>query len=80
MEEILRILHECHLNNDESKEISNINKTSSTENVEKDIEKLLADIRCNIGSIEYANLNKILAVCYLKVLSVLSSNIFIRIM
>lgn len=72
MEEIFQILHECSLDNDNCEEVLNITENDSLQDVKRDTEKLLAKARCNIGSVEYANLNKMLAICYLKVLSILS--------
>ena len=64
MEEIFQILHECHSSNEKCKEASN--ETDSLKNVKRDTEELLANARCNMGNVEYANLNKMLAICYLK--------------
>ncbi|OAD54830.1 Separin [Eufriesea mexicana] len=66
MDEIFKILHKCHLNNKCEITLNEI-ETSFIEDVRKDIEKLFMNIRSNIGSIEYTNLNKMLAVCYLKI-------------
>ncbi|CAK9799037.1 Espl1 [Anthophora quadrimaculata] len=67
MDEIFQILHKYHSNNDEREETVNKVDTTSIENVKRNIETLLASVRCNIGSIEYANLNKMLAVSYLEI-------------
>lgn len=67
MEEIFQILHECHASNEKCKEASKVGETDSLKNVKRDTEELLANARCNMGSVEYANLNKMLAICYLKV-------------
>ncbi|XP_026674527.1 separin [Ceratina calcarata] len=63
MDEIFQILDECHLTG----EPPNETETDSVENVQRDIENLLANMRCSIGSVEYSSLNKMLAVCYLKI-------------
>lgn len=68
MDEIFQILHECHLNDDKCEKTSDIKETNFIEDVKRNIEKLFAEVQCNIGSVEYANLNKMLALCHLKVL------------
>lgn len=76
---IMQILHECHPNKDdfedESKDSSKIRKSKKNiekeklEEIKKSVEKLLWDTRCNyIGSVEYASLNKMLAMYNLEVL------------
>ncbi|KOC62271.1 Separin [Habropoda laboriosa] len=67
IEEIFQIFHECHSNNGKREETLDKVETNSIENVKSDIETLLSDIRCNIGSVEYANLHKMLAFSYLKI-------------
>ncbi|XP_043252364.1 separin isoform X1 [Colletes gigas] len=64
MEEIFQILHESNLNNEEESE--DIAESGSLQNLKRDTEELLANARCTIGSVEYASLNKMLAICYLK--------------
>ncbi|XP_076670629.1 extra spindle pole bodies like 1, separase [Andrena cerasifolii] len=66
MEDIFQILHECYSSNEKCKETSKVGEADSLKNVKRDTEELLAKARCNMGSVEYANLNKMLAVCYLK--------------
>ncbi|XP_003487939.2 separin [Bombus impatiens] len=67
MDEIFQILHECHLNDDKCEKTSDIKETNFIEDVKRNIEKLFAEVQCNIGSVEYANLNKMLALCHLKI-------------
>ncbi|XP_076756318.1 extra spindle pole bodies like 1, separase [Xylocopa sonorina] len=67
MDEICKIIRECHLSNDEHDKTQDMVEINSTEKVRNDIKMLLASIRSNIGSVEYANLNKMLAICYLKI-------------
>lgn len=75
---IMQMLHECHLNKDDFENGSeNFNEVKKPkENIEKkkveeiknNAEKLLGGTRCNsVGSVEYASLNKILAMCNLEV-------------
>lgn len=66
MDEIFEILDNCHLNNDKCEE-TNMIEINCIQNLKKEINKLFANIRCNLGSVEYTNLNKMLANCYLKV-------------
>lgn len=67
MDEIFEILDNCHLNNDKCEKTStNIIEINCIQNLKKEIDKLFANIRCNLGSVEYTNLNKMLANCYLK--------------
>ncbi|XP_015437312.1 PREDICTED: separin [Dufourea novaeangliae] len=66
MDEILQILHECHFSNDKLEELSNVTGDDSLENVKSDAERLLLNARCDVGNVEYSNLNKMLAICYLK--------------
>ncbi|XP_053997454.1 separin [Hylaeus anthracinus] len=61
MEEIFQMFYKYSLNDEEVLDIEN-----SLQNVNEDVEKLLVNAKCNIGSVEYANLNKMLAICYLK--------------
>lgn len=68
MDEIFEILDNCYLNNDKCEETStNMIEINCIQNLKKEIDKLFANIRCNLGSVEYTNLNKMLANCYLKV-------------
>lgn len=68
MDEIFEILDNCHLNNDKCEETTtNMIEINCIQNLKKEINKLFANIRCNLGSVEYTNLNKMLANCYLKV-------------
>lgn len=80
-DQIMRILHECHPNKDEfenkikdsndSKESEkNIRKErGKLEKIKNNGEKCFTDTRCNyIASIEYASLNKMLALCNLEVI------------
>ncbi|CAL7940926.1 unnamed protein product [Xylocopa violacea] len=67
MDEICQILRECHFSNYEHEKTTDMVEINCVEKVKNDIEMLLASIRCNIGSVEYANLNKMLAICYLKI-------------
>lgn len=82
-DKIMRILHECHPNkNDfkdkvknpsESKESRKKIETEKFEKIKSNAEKLLADAQCNyVGSVEYANLNKMLAICNLEVIESLN--------
>lgn len=70
IEEICQILYECNLYDKSYERGYCMIENNSIEDVKKNIEKLLANIQCNIGSVEYANLNKMLAICYLKVLPI----------
>lgn len=63
----LQILKECHLDNEENEGASNASQ-NSLESLVGDVKKFLAEARCNMGTVEYANLNKMMAICYLKVL------------
>lgn len=68
MDEIFEILDNCYLNNDKCEETStNMIEINCIQNLKKEIDKLFANIQCNLGSVEYTNLNKMLANCYLKV-------------
>nr|XP_034193112.1 separin [Osmia lignaria] len=67
IEEICQILYECNLYDKSYEEGFGLIENNSIDDVKKDIEKLFANVQCNIGSVEYANLNKMLAVCYLKI-------------
>ncbi|XP_076242882.1 extra spindle pole bodies like 1, separase isoform X2 [Calliopsis andreniformis] len=66
MEEIFEILKRCRLRNENYEEKSSVSKDDSLRDVQMDVEKFLASARCSVGSVEYANLNKMLAICYLK--------------
>ncbi|XP_011692442.1 PREDICTED: separin isoform X3 [Wasmannia auropunctata] len=73
----MRILHECHPNKDdfkdktkdssESKELRGKIEKGKMVKIKSNTEKLFADARCNYaGSVEYASLNKMLAICNLE--------------
>lgn len=66
-DKIMQILHECHPNKNDF-ETKSRSSDESLEKIKNDTEELLADTRCNyVGSVEYASLNKMLAICNLKV-------------
>ncbi|XP_031835603.1 extra spindle pole bodies like 1, separase isoform X2 [Nomia melanderi] len=68
MEEIFQVLQKYHSDIDDNRnETLNVTKNESPKNLKNNIERFLAEARCNIGSVEYANLNKMLATCYLKI-------------
>lgn len=78
-EKIMRILHECHPNKDDFKDRTKDSSKSKEsrkkiekeefEKIKSNAEKLLTDARCNyVGSVEYASLNKMLAICNLEVM------------
>ncbi|KAK9297376.1 hypothetical protein QLX08_008938 [Tetragonisca angustula] len=66
MDEIFQILRECDLY-DKSGETSDTAESNFARSTKRNIEMLFAQIQSNIGSVEYANLNKMLALCYLKI-------------
>ncbi|XP_024885208.1 separin [Temnothorax curvispinosus] len=77
-DKIIRILHECHPNKDdfenktkdssESKESRKKIEKEKLEKIKSDADKFFADTRCNyIASVEYASLNKMLALCNLEI-------------
>ncbi|KAK1124856.1 hypothetical protein K0M31_006209 [Melipona bicolor] len=66
MDEIFQILHECDLY-DKSGETSDTAESNFARSTKRNIKMLFAQIQSNIGSVEYANLNKMLALCYLKI-------------
>jgi len=74
-DKIMRILRKCHPDKDNENESKmSMMKKSQTERekleeIKNNAEKLLADAQSNyVGSIEYANLNKMLAICNLEVI------------
>lgn len=78
-DKIIRILHECHPNKNnfkdkvknpsKSKELRKTIEKEKLEKIKSNAEKLLADAQCNyVGSVEYASLNKMLAICNLEVI------------
>ncbi|GAB1864710.1 separase [Camponotus japonicus] len=73
-DKIMRILRKCHPDKDNENESKmSMMKKSQTERekleeIKNNAEKLLADAQSNyVGSIEYANLNKMLAICNLEI-------------
>lgn len=68
MDEIFQILRKCDLY-DKSSETSDTAESNFARSTKRNIEMLFAQIQSNIGSVEYANLNKMLALCYLKVIA-----------
>jgi len=79
IDKIIQILHKCHSNKDDFKDktedsdqLKESRKKIEKEKLEKiknNAEKLFIDVGCNyIGSVEYANLNKMLAICNLEVI------------
>ena len=68
MDEIFQILRECDLY-DKSGETLDTAESNFARSTKRNIEMLFAQIQSNIGSVEYANLNKMLALCYLKVIA-----------
>lgn len=66
---IMKILHGCHPNKDFKDNFKDKSRDiNSLEKIKSEAEKLLSDTRCNyVGSVEYASLNKMLAICNLKV-------------
>lgn len=78
-DQIIRILHECHPNKDDfdnkikdSNQLKGSEKKMEKEELKKiksNADKFFTDTRCNyIASIEYASLNKMLALCNLEVI------------
>ncbi|KAL6436522.1 hypothetical protein ACFW04_004774 [Cataglyphis niger] len=76
-DKIMRILRKCHPDKYNIENESKVNEMKKSqkkiereklEEIKSKAEKLLADGRCNyVGSIEYANLNKMLAICNLEI-------------
>ncbi|XP_078045945.1 extra spindle pole bodies like 1, separase [Augochlora pura] len=67
MEEIFEILRDCRLGTGRNEEASKINENESLENMKSNIEKLLSNAVCCMGTVEYSNLNKMLAIFNLKI-------------
>jgi len=75
-DKIMRILHECHPKDDfkdktksEAKKSRRKIENEKLEGIKSSVEKLFTDARCNyVGSVEYASLNKMLAICNLEVI------------
>lgn len=73
-DKIMQMLHKCHLNEDDYEDKLQ-DSNESLEKIKRHAEKLLTNTPNNyIGCVEYANLNKMLATCNLKV-----SNCFVLI-
>ncbi|KYN09010.1 PREDICTED: separin [Trachymyrmex cornetzi] len=72
---IMRILHECHSKDDFKDKTKNEAKKSrrkieneKLKGIKSSVERLFTDARCNyVGSVEYASLNKMLAICNLEI-------------
>lgn len=77
-DKIMGILHECHPKDDfkdKTKSLSVARKSrrkienEKLKEIKSSVEKLFTDARCNyVGSVEYASLNKMLAICNLEVI------------
>lgn len=77
-DKIMRMLRKCHPDKYNIENESKVNEMKKSqkkiereklEEIKSKAEQLLADGRCNyVGSIEYANLNKMLAICNLEVI------------
>ncbi|KAG5330739.1 ESPL1 protein, partial [Acromyrmex charruanus] len=74
-DKIMRILYECHPKDDFKDKTKNETKKSrrkieneKLEGIKSSVERLFTDARCNyVGSVEYASLNKMLAICNLEI-------------
>nr|XP_033342266.1 separin isoform X1 [Megalopta genalis] len=66
MEEIFQILRDCRLGTGGNEEAPEIIENESLENMKSNIEKFLSSAICCMGTVEYSNLNKILAILNLK--------------
>lgn len=65
-DKIMQILYKCHLKDNYENKLQNSNE--SLEKIKNHAEKLLTNTSNNyVGCVEYANLNKMLASCNLKV-------------
>ncbi|KYN05936.1 PREDICTED: separin [Cyphomyrmex costatus] len=76
-DKIMGILQECHSKDDfkdktkslsETKKSRRNNEKEKLEEIKSNVEKLFTDAQCSyVGSVEYASLNKMLAICNLEI-------------